>query len=84
MSNTTLKKPANRPSRFQVRVQEQIDEKWLPWFDEFTITCSESGETLLIGTITDLAVLYGLIDKIRDLNLTLISVNEIKQEPDQP
>jgi hypothetical protein len=78
MSNIALKKPASQPSRFEIRVKEQIDEKWLPWFDEFTITCAESGETLLIGTITDQAALYGLIDKIRDLNLTLISVNEIK------
>lgn len=84
MSNIKLKKPANQPSRFEVRVKERIDEKWLAWFDEFTISRAESGETLLIGTITDQAALHGLIAKIRDLHLTLISINQIEPDPDHP
>lgn len=70
------------PGRYEIRIKEQIDEKWLVWFDEFTITRTESGETLLTGPLSDQASLHGLLAKIRDLNLTLISVNRIEWKED--
>lgn len=66
-----------QPGRYEIRIKEQIGEKWLAWFDEFAITHAERGETLLTGAITDQAALHGLLARIRDLNLTLISVNKI-------
>jgi hypothetical protein len=68
------------PGRYQIRIKEQISDKWLDWFDEFAITRTESGETLLTGRIGDQSALHGLLAKIRDLNLTLISVSRIETE----
>lgn len=74
-------KTSPRPhGRYEIRIKEQIDDKWLPWFGEYTVTRTESGETLLTGSITDQAALHGLLAKIRDLNLTLVSVNRVEKE----
>jgi hypothetical protein len=67
------------PGPYEIRIKERIDEKWLTWFDEFTIARAEKGETLLTGSIRDQAALHGLLARIRDLNLTLISVNRIEK-----
>jgi hypothetical protein len=70
------------PGWYEIRIKEAIGEKWLAWFDEFTITRTENGETLLTGPSADQAALHGLLAKIRDLNLTLISVHRVeKKEP---
>ena len=65
---------------YEIRIKEEISEKSLTWFDEFTATQTASGETLLTGSIVDQSALHGLLSKIRDLNLTLISVNRIEKE----
>ena len=62
---------------YEIRIKEGIRDKSLTWFDEFAITQTASGETLLTGPIADQAALHGLLAKIRDLNLTLISVNRM-------
>lgn len=72
------------PGCYEIRIREPIDDKWLPWFDEFAITRTEGGETLLTGSVPDQSALYGLLAKIRDLNLTLISVNQIEPKKDNP
>jgi membrane protease YdiL (CAAX protease family) len=68
------------PGWYEIRIKEEIGEKWLAWFDEFTVTRTESGETLLTGPIADQSALHGLLAKIRDLNLTLLTVNLIQPE----
>jgi len=70
-----------KPGHYEIRIKEPITDKWLAWFDEFTVTRTESGETLLTGPITDQSALHGLLAKIRDLNLTLLTVNLIQPEP---
>ena len=62
---------------YEIRIKEAIREKSLTWFEEFAITQTTSGETLLRGPIADQSALHGLLGKIRDLNLTLISVNRM-------
>jgi hypothetical protein len=62
---------------YEIRIKEEIREKSLAWFEEFSITQTTSGETLLTGPIADQSALHGLLAKIRDLNLTLISVNRM-------
>ena len=64
---------------YEIRIKETIGKKSLAWFEEFTITQTASGETLLTGSIADQSALHGLLAKVRDLNLTLISVNRIEQ-----
>ncbi len=65
----------------EIRVKGQIDQSWSEWFDGLTITYTEDGETILAGPVKDSAALYGLIARLRDLNLFLISINP-KQEPE--
>ena len=62
---------------YEIRIKEEIRERSLAWFEEFSITQTTSGETLLTGSIADQSALHGLLAKIRDLNLTLISVNRM-------
>jgi len=62
------------PAIYRIRIQGQLDSQWADWFNEMTITLEEDGNTLLTGQVIDQAALHGLLKKIRDLGLTLISV----------
>lgn len=74
-----------RPLVFEIRIKGHINEQWTDWFGGLTITPDESGDTLLTGPILDQAALYGLLRKVRDLGLPLISVNCIDSGvPDGP
>ncbi len=59
----------------EIKVKGQIDEKWSEWLGDLAITHTEQDETVLAGPIIDQAALYGLLSKVRDLGLSLISVN---------
>lgn len=59
----------------EIRVKGRIGERWSEWFDGLTITHSDQDETVLTGPIVDQAALYGLVAKLRDLGLPLLSVN---------
>ena len=63
---------------YQIRVKGILDSKWSDWFDGFTITPQASGETLLTGPVADQAALHGLLNKIRDIGLPLLSVVSIR------
>ena len=65
---------------YQIRVRGNLDRKWSDWFDGFTITLQANDETLLVGPVADQAALHGLLAKIRDLGLPLLSVRRIKTE----
>jgi hypothetical protein len=62
---------------YEIRVQEQLDDYWSAWFDGLTLTHGEGNTTLLRGPVADQAALYGLLDRTRDLGLTLVSVQRI-------
>jgi len=64
---------------YEIHIREEISEKSLTWFEDFTVTRTTSGETVLTGILADQSALHGLLGKIRDLNLTLISVNQVKK-----
>jgi hypothetical protein len=66
--------------RAEIRVKGQIDAQWSDWFEEFTITHTDQGETVLAGDVADQAALYGLIAKLRDLGLALASVDSAEVE----
>jgi hypothetical protein len=59
---------------YQIRLKEQLDPHWSTWFGGLTVTNEAHGETVLTGEVVDQAALYGLLRKVRDLHLTLISV----------
>lgn len=62
----------------EIRVKGRIDENWSDWFAGLTITHTDQGETILTGPVVDQAALYGLLSKLRDLGLPLVSVNPLE------
>jgi len=65
---------------YQITVKGYLDDSWSVWFDGLTITHDADGNTLLVGLVRDQTALYGLIDKARDLALTLVAVVELTQK----
>jgi hypothetical protein len=59
----------------EIRVEGHLDKTWADWLDGFSITHTEQGETILTGDITDQAQLYGMLSKLRDLGIKLVSLN---------
>jgi hypothetical protein len=59
---------------YQITVKEYLEDSWAAWFDGMTISHAADGATTLAGSVRDQSALYGLIDKARDLGLTLVSV----------
>ena len=65
---------------YQIKIKGFLDDKWSDWFDGFTITHQGELETLLIGPVRDQGALHGMLAKIRDLGLYLISVESLPAE----
>ena len=61
--------------RAEIRVKGQIDEHWSDWFEGLTVTHTDQEETVLAGLVVDQSALYGLLAKLRDLGLPLLSVS---------
>jgi hypothetical protein len=70
---------------YQIRIKGHLDEQWADWFGGLTITLEEDGDTLLTGQVVDQAALFGLLRKVSDLGMPLLSVNPVKpDETDAP
>ena len=67
----------DRPCIFEIRIEGQLAERWADWFEGLAIRNDPNGEATLRGLLTDQAALFGALNKIRDLNLILISVNRV-------
>ena len=65
------------PGRYEIRVKGHLDTRWAAWFDGLTLAHGSDGTTIIHGPVADQAALHGLLQKIRDLGLPLISVNHI-------
>jgi hypothetical protein len=65
----------DKPALYQIRLKGHLGPQWNTYFEGFTLKNSENGEALLTGVITDQAALHGVLAKIRDLGLPLLSVN---------
>jgi hypothetical protein len=59
----------------EIRIERHLDKRWVDWLGAFSITHTEQNQTLLTGSVQDQAALYGLIAKLRDLGVKLVSVN---------
>jgi hypothetical protein len=66
--------------RVEIRTKGHIDDHWADWFEGLTITHTEQGETVLSGLVVDQAALHGLLAKLRDLGLSIVSVNATETE----
>jgi hypothetical protein len=76
--------PAGRhqdPGRYEIRVRGHLGTRWAAWFDGMTLTHGSDGTTSIHGPVADQAALHGLLQKIRDLGLPLISVNHVAPGP---
>jgi hypothetical protein len=65
------------PPQYELRVDGHIDDRWIAWFDDLTLTRESDGTTTLRGSVLDQAALHGLLAKVRDLGVTLLSVEVI-------
>ena len=68
----------NQPVAYQIRIRGHLGPQWADWFDGLTITLEDNGDTLLTGPVIDQAALHGLLKKVRDLGLPLVSVCPVK------
>ena len=62
---------------YEIRLQGHLEDRWAKWFNGLAITLEENGNTLLSGPVADQAALHGLLKKVRDLGLPLLSVNSV-------
>ena len=71
----------SQPTVYQLRLQGHLGSNWTDWFDGLTITLEDNGDTLLTGPVFDQAALHGLLKKVRDLGIPLVSVNRVEPNP---
>ena len=66
-----------KPITYEIKIESLVDGLWTEWFDGMTITHEDDSETILIGELQDQSALHGVLDRIRDLGLNLISVRRV-------
>lgn len=64
----------DRPTVFDIRIKGHLEPRWSVWFEDMTISLEDNGDTRLTGPVVDQAALYGVLARVRDLGLPLISV----------
>ena len=79
MSNELEPKPTpSQPAVYQIRLKGHLGSQWTDWFGGLTITLEDNGDTLLTGPVIDQAALHGLLKKVRDLGIPLLSVVQVQ------
>jgi hypothetical protein len=76
MSDTSAGHP-NEPRRYEIRIRGRLASRWATWFDGMALTAGADGTTVLEGPVADQAALHGLLHKVRDIGLPLISVTQL-------
>ena len=71
------KQNRNAPKNYEIKVQGHLDTQWAEWLYGLTITHEHDGTTTLYGPLPDQMVLHSVLDRMRDMNLQLISINQI-------
>jgi hypothetical protein len=74
-----LKTVPSQPTIYQIRVKGHLGSQWTDWFGGLTVTPEDNGETLLTGPVADQAALHGLLRKVRDLGMSLVSIVSVAQ-----
>jgi hypothetical protein len=72
----------SQPLVYEIRIKGHLDKQWTEWFEGLTITLEDDGDTLLTGHVVDQAALHGLLRKVRDLGMPLLSVDSVKPDPE--
>lgn len=81
ISNDTPVIDPDPPPVYEIRLKGQLGNEWASWFGGMSVMLTEDGDTLLTGAVADQAALHGLLKKVRDLGLPLLSLYCV--EPDQ-
>ena len=68
---------ADQSMVYQIRIRGHLSQRWVGWFDGLSIVLEEDGNTLLMGTVIDQAALHGVLKRVRDLGMPLLSVNSV-------
>lgn len=68
---------SSQPPIYRIRLKGHLGHQWADWFDGLTMTMEENGDTSLTGPVVDQAALHGLLKKVRDLGMPLVSVNPV-------
>ena len=68
----------DQPMFYQIRIKGHLHRRWTDWFEGLTIALENNGDTLLTGPVVDQAALHGLLKKVRDLGMPLLSVNRVR------
>lgn len=75
----------DEPRLTEIRIKGHLDKRWVDWFAGLTITLEDNGDTRLTGPVVDQAALHGLLKKVRDLGLPLVSVMHVdSKQADEP
>jgi hypothetical protein len=69
---------------YEIRLQGRLDQRWSDWFDGLTLTTDQDGTTRLRGPLVDQAALHGVLQRLRDLGVPLISVTRVQPDPAPP
>jgi hypothetical protein len=76
-SDHSPERDADQPGTYQIRIRGHLGRQWDDWFNGLTITLEKNGDTLLTGQVIDQAALHGILKKVRDLGMPLLSVNSV-------
>ncbi len=78
MSGTpSIQQDHDQAGQYEIRIHGHLDSRWTGWFEGLTLSLEENGDTLITGPVVDQAALFGLLRKIRDMGLPLISVKRV-------
>jgi hypothetical protein len=73
--------PTSNAKVYEIHLKGHLEARWVEWFDGMAITLEEDGDTLLTGLVVDQAALHGLLKKVRDLGMPLVSVSPVEPGP---
>jgi hypothetical protein len=79
--NLNAKNEPGQPLVYQIRLKGHLSPRWRDWFDGLTLTPEDNGNTVLTGRVVDQAALHGLLKRVRDSGIPLLSVNPVKAGP---
>ncbi len=73
----------DEPWLYEIRLKGHLDDRWAAWFEGLTLTREQNGETLLTGPVADQAALHGLLRKVRDVGMPLLSLTRVRPDEAQ-
>jgi len=76
----TFDEKHNQYQCYEIRIKGHLETRWVMWFNGLAIRLEDNGDTFLTGALVDQAALHGLLKKVRDLGMTLVSVNQVQPQ----